>query len=112
MAFPTRVLASVLALSLTFPAAGPATGQVRKPRPVAARKADPDPVADDDGFVATGPGNGVLTAQQLSEQRATTVRDALAEDGVPAGNIVTRGLGEGSSPAAQAAGRRVDVTVI
>jgi outer membrane protein OmpA-like peptidoglycan-associated protein len=65
-----------------------------------------------DGFVATGPGNGRLTAQQLSEQRAAAVRDALAAGGVPAGNIVARGLGEGSSPAAQAAGRRVDITVI
>ena len=65
-----------------------------------------------DGFVATGPGNGVLTAQQLSEQRAATVRDALAAGGVPAADILARGLGEGSHPAAQAAGRRVDITVI
>ena len=65
-----------------------------------------------DGFVATGPGNGRLTAQQLSEQRAAVVRDALVAAGVPAGNIVARGLGEGSNPAAQAAGRRVDITVI
>ncbi len=44
MAFPTRVLASVLALSLTFPAAGPATGQVRKPRPARPAKPVPAPV--------------------------------------------------------------------
>ena len=65
-----------------------------------------------DGFVATGPGSGRYTAQQLSELRANTVRDALTAGAVPAAAIVTRGLGEGSSPAAQAAGRRVDITVI
>ncbi len=65
-----------------------------------------------DGFVATGPGGGRLTAQQLSEQRAAAVRDALTVGGVAADHIVARGLGEGSSPAAQAAGRRVDITVI
>ena len=65
-----------------------------------------------DGFVATGPGNGQLTAQQLSDQRAAAVRDALVAGGVPADALVARGLGEGSSPAAQAAGRRVDITVV
>jgi outer membrane protein OmpA-like peptidoglycan-associated protein len=65
-----------------------------------------------DGFVATGPGNGRLTAQQLSDQRAAAVRDALVAGGVPADALVARGLGEGSSPAAQAAGRRVDITVV
>jgi outer membrane protein OmpA-like peptidoglycan-associated protein len=65
-----------------------------------------------DGFVATGPGDGRLTAQELSDQRAATVRDALVAGGVPADNIVARGLGEGDSPAAQAAGRRVQITVI
>jgi outer membrane protein OmpA-like peptidoglycan-associated protein len=65
-----------------------------------------------DGFVATGPGNGQLTAQQLSDQRAAAVRDALIAGGVPADALVARGLGEGSNPAAQAAGRRVDITVV
>ena len=65
-----------------------------------------------DGFVATGPGSGRLTAQQLSEQRAAVVRDALVTGGVPADRIVARGLGEGTNPAAKAAGRRVDITVI
>lgn len=65
-----------------------------------------------DGFVATGPGDGRLTAQELSDQRAATVRDALVAGGVPAENIVARGLGEGDSPAAQAAGRRVQITVV
>lgn len=65
-----------------------------------------------DGYVASGPGNGVLTAQELSDQRAAAVRDALVAGGVPAGNITTRGLGEGDTPTAQAAGRRVEITVI
>lgn len=65
-----------------------------------------------DGYVATGPGNGVLTAQELSDQRAAAVRDALVAGGVPADRITARGLGEGDTPAAQAAGRRVELTVI
>jgi outer membrane protein OmpA-like peptidoglycan-associated protein len=65
-----------------------------------------------DGFVATGPSNGQLTAQQLSDQRAAAVRDALTAGGVPADSIVARGLGEGTSPAAAGSGRRVDITVI
>jgi outer membrane protein OmpA-like peptidoglycan-associated protein len=64
-----------------------------------------------DGFVASGPGNGVLTAQELSDQRAAAVRDVLVAGGVPADTITTRGLGEGDAPAAQAAGRRVEITV-
>lgn len=65
-----------------------------------------------DGYVATGPGDGRLTAQELSDQRAATVRDALAAGGVPADRITARGLGEGSTPAAEAAGRRVEITVV
>lgn len=65
-----------------------------------------------DGFVATGPGNGRLTAQELSDQRAATVRDALVAGGVPADRIATRGLGEGPTPAAREAGRRVEITVV
>jgi outer membrane protein OmpA-like peptidoglycan-associated protein len=65
-----------------------------------------------DGYVASGPGNGVLTAQELSDQRAATVRDVLVAGGVPAESITTRGLGEGDTPAAQAAGRRVEITVV
>jgi outer membrane protein OmpA-like peptidoglycan-associated protein len=65
-----------------------------------------------DGFVATGPGGGQFTAQQLSDQRAAAVRDALVAGGVPADRVVARGLGEGSAPAASAGGRRVDIIVI
>lgn len=65
-----------------------------------------------DGFVATGRGNGQFTAQQLSDQRAAAVRDALVAGGVPAQNLTARGLGEGTTPAASVAGRRVDITVV
>lgn len=66
-----------------------------------------------DGFVATGPGNGRLTAQQLSDQRASTVRDALVTGGVPADRILARGLGEAAATAAdRAAGRRAEITVV
>lgn len=66
-----------------------------------------------DGFVAPGRGNGRLTAQQLSDQRAATVRDALVAGGVPADRVVARGLGEvPATTADRAAGRRVDITVV
>lgn len=65
-----------------------------------------------DGFVATGRGNGKLTAQQLSDQRAAAVRDALVAGGVPAGQITAQGRGEGATPADRALGRRVAVTVV
>jgi outer membrane protein OmpA-like peptidoglycan-associated protein len=65
-----------------------------------------------DGFVATGPGAGVLTAQELSDQRAATERDALVAAGVPAGNVTATGRGEGDSPAAAESGRRADITVV
>lgn len=72
----------------------------------------PGAVLQVDGYVASGPGDGVLTAQELSDQRAAAVRDALVAGGVPADNITARGLGEGDTPAAQAAGRRVEITVV
>jgi len=65
-----------------------------------------------DGFVATGPAGGVLTAQQLSDQRAVAVRDFLVTGGVPVDRIEARGLGEGDRPAGLAAGRRVEITVV
>ena len=65
-----------------------------------------------DGYVAAGPGDGRLTAQQLSDARAATVRDALVAGGVPADRIAVRGLGEGTSPAQTAAARRVEITVV
>jgi outer membrane protein OmpA-like peptidoglycan-associated protein len=65
-----------------------------------------------DGFVATGRGNGRLTAQQLSDQRAATVRDALVAGGVPADHLTVRGRGEDTTSADRARGRRADITVV
>ena len=65
-----------------------------------------------DGYVATGPGNGLLTAQQLSDQRAATVRDALVAGGVPADHLTTRGRGEDTTATDRAFGRRVEITVV
>ena len=65
-----------------------------------------------DGYVATGPGNGRLTAQQLSDQRAATVRDALVADGVPADHLTARGRGEDATATDRAFGRRVEITVV
>ncbi len=65
-----------------------------------------------DGFVAVGQGNGTLSAQELSDRRAASVRDALVAGGIPADNVTARGLGEGSSPGQPAAGRRVEIHVV
>jgi outer membrane protein OmpA-like peptidoglycan-associated protein len=65
-----------------------------------------------DGFVAAGPGEGALTAQELSDARAAAVRDALVAGGVPADRVAARGLGEGPEPRTGPAGRRVEITVV
>jgi len=65
-----------------------------------------------DGYVATGRGNGLLTAQQLSDQRAATVRDALVAGGVPADRLTARGRGEDTAATDRALGRRVEITVV
>ena len=65
-----------------------------------------------DGYVATGPGDGRLTAQQLSDQRAATVRDALVAGGVPADHITATGKGEDTTSTTKALGRRVAITVV
>lgn len=75
-------------------------------------KASPGARIRVDGYVAAGPGDGKLTAQELSSARADTVRDALVAGGVPADRIAVRGLGEGSSPSDSAAARRVEITVV
>ncbi len=68
-------------------------------------KAAPGARIEVDGFVAPGKGNGKLTAQQLSDQRAGTVRDALVTGGVAADHITAAGKGEGPA-------RRVVITVV
>lgn len=65
-----------------------------------------------DGYVAAGPGDGKLTAQQLSDQRAATVRDALVAGGVPADRITATGKGEDSTSTVRSQGRRAAITVV
>jgi outer membrane protein OmpA-like peptidoglycan-associated protein len=65
-----------------------------------------------DGYVATGPGDGRLTARQLSRLRAQIIRNLLVQAGVSTDRLDAFGHGEGGRPAAPPAGRRVDVTVL
>ena len=76
------------------------------------RRAAPGARLEIDGYVATGRGNGLLTAQQLSDQRAATVRDALVAGGVPADHLTARGRGEDTAATDRAFGRRVEITVV
>jgi peptidoglycan-binding protein ArfA len=65
-----------------------------------------------DGYVAPGRGNGIFTAQQLADQRATTIRDALVAAGVPADHLTARGRGEYTTATDRALARRVEITVV
>jgi outer membrane protein OmpA-like peptidoglycan-associated protein len=87
-----------------------AQGQATLARVLAAVKAEPAARLRIDGFVAPGRGNGKLTAQQLSDQRAAAVKDALTAGGVPADHLTAAGRGE--TTGAGAAARRVDITVV
>ena len=55
--------------------------------------------------------------QELSEHRATAVRDVLSHDGVDAARIITRGLGESrpvatnTTPEGRAQNRRVEILI-
>ena len=89
-----------------------AQGRATLTQVVAAVRAVPAARLEIDGYVATGPGNGLLTAQELSDQRAAVVRDALVAGGVPADHLTARGRGEDTAAAVRAYGRRVEVTVV
>ena len=79
---------------------------------LAAVRAVPAARLEIDGYVATGRGNGALTAQQLSDQRAATARDALVAGGVPADHLTARGRGEDTTATDRALARRVEITVV
>ena len=79
---------------------------------IAAVRAVPAARLQIDGYVASGRGNGVLTAQQLSDQRAAAVRDALVAAGVPDDHLTARGRGEDTAATDRAFARRVDITVV
>lgn len=105
----------VAAAPITFEPDSPAltaAGSATVARVVELVAAAPGARLQVDGYVAAGPGDGRLTAQQLSDQRAATVGDALVAGGVPADRVVVRGLGEGPRPVPDVAGRRVEITVV
>jgi outer membrane protein OmpA-like peptidoglycan-associated protein len=89
-----------------------ASGRATVAKVLALLKPAPGAKLQVDGYVATGPGDGRLTAKQLSDQRAATVRDALVAGGVPAGQIAATGKGEDTTSTTKALGRRVAITVV
>ncbi len=103
------------AAPISFPPDSPqltAQGAATLAQVLTAIRAVPAARLEIDGYVATGRGNGLLTAQQLSDQRAATVRDALVAAGVPADHLTARGRGEDTAAPDRALARRVDITVL
>lgn len=114
-ALQAKITALVTAAPIAFGPDSPqltSQGRVALARVLAAVRAAPGARLEIDGFVATGPGNGVLTAQQLSAQRAATVRDAFVAGGVPAANLTAQGRGEDTATSDRALARRVEITVV
>ncbi len=109
------IAALVAGAPITFEPDSPqltAPGRATVAKVLALVKAAPGARLQVDGYVAAGPGDGKLTAQQLSDQRAATVRDALVAGGVPADRLTATGKGEDTTAANRALGRRVAVTVV
>ena len=114
-ALQAKIKASVAAAPITFGPDSPqltAQGAATLAQVLTAVRAAPGARLEIDGYVATGRGNGLLTAQQLSDQRAATVRDALVAGGVPADRLTARGRGEDTAATDRALGRRVEITVV
>lgn len=111
-ALQSRIAALIAGLPITFGPDSPqltAQGQATVAQVLAAVKAAPGARLQIDGYVATGPGNGILTAQQLSADRAATVMSALVAGGVPAADLTATGRGESG---AGSVARRVVITVV
>jgi outer membrane protein OmpA-like peptidoglycan-associated protein len=114
-ALQAKISALVAAAPITFGPDSPRLtpqGSATLEQVLTAVRAAPGARLNIDGYVATGRGNGLLTAQQLSDQRAATVRDALVAGGVPADHLTTRGRGEDAAATDRAFGRRVEITVV
>jgi outer membrane protein OmpA-like peptidoglycan-associated protein len=114
-ALQAKISALVAAAPITFGPDSPRLtpqGSATLEQVLTAVRAVPGARLNIDGYVATGRGNGLLTAQQLSDQRAATVRDALVAGGVPADHLTTRGRGEDAAATDRAFGRRVEITVV
>ena len=114
-ALQAKIKALVAAAPITFGPDSPqltAQGAATLAQVLTAVRAAPGARLEIDGYVATGRGNGLLTAQQLSDQRAATVRNALVAGGVPADRLTARGRGEDGAATDRALGRRVEITVV
>lgn len=114
-ALQAKISALVAAAPITFGPDSPQLtpqGSATLAQVLTAVRAAPGARLNIDGYVATGRGNGLLTAQQLSDQRAATVRDALVAGGVPADHLTVRGRGEDTAATDRAFGRRVEITVV
>jgi len=114
-ALQAKISARVAAAPITFGPDSPQLtpqGSATLAQVLTAVRAAPGARLNIDGYVATGRGNGLLTAQQLSDQRAATVRDALVAGGVPADHLTVRGRGEDTAATDRAFGRRVEITVV
>lgn len=114
-ALQAKIGALVAVAPITFEPDSPqltAEGTATLGQVLAAVRAVPAARLEIDGYVATGRGNGALTAQQLSDQRAATARDALVAGGVPADHLTARGRGEDATATDRALARRVEITVV
>lgn len=111
-ALQDTITALLKAAPITFGPDSPqptAQGRTTLAQVLAAVKNAPGARLTIEGFVAPGRGNGRLTAQELSDQRAAAVKDALTAGGVPADHLTASGRGETTGGAAA---RRVDITVV
>jgi outer membrane protein OmpA-like peptidoglycan-associated protein len=114
-ALQAKIAALAAGAPITFGPDSPqptAEGSATLGQVLAAVRAVPAARLEIDGYVATGRGNGGLTAQQLSDQRAATARDALVAGGVPADHLTARGRGEDTTATDRALARRVEITVV
>ena len=114
-ALQAKIAALVAVAPIAFEPDSPqltAEGSATLGQVLAAVRAVPAARLEIDGYVATGRGNGPLTAQQLSDQRAATARDALVAGGVPADHLTARGRGEDTAATDRALARRVEITVV
>ncbi|HEY0813362.1 MAG TPA: OmpA family protein [Pseudonocardia sp.] len=114
-ALQARIAALTAAAPITFGGDSPQLtpqGQATVAKVLPIVRAAPGARLEIDGFVARGPGNGRLSAQQLSDQRAAVVRDALVAGGVPADHLTAHGRGEDTTSADRALERRATITVV
>ena len=114
-ALQARIAGLVATTPITFNPNSPQLtpqGSATLAQVLAVVKAAPAARLELDGYVAPGRGNGLLNAQQLSDQRAAVVLDAMVAAGVPADHLTARGRGEDTTATDRTLARRVDITVV